>query len=72
MLVAESEDAAGLPDRVPDGHTHVLGSLGDRVCLAIDGTDRPAPDGTRWCDLRTLHGLIDESGRSVVNREGAY
>ena len=68
VLVAESEDAAGLPDRVPDGPAHVLGSLGDRVCLAIDGTDRAAPHGTRWCDLRTLHGLIDESLWAIAGR----
>ncbi|MGI8713756.1 MAG: NAD(+) diphosphatase [Solirubrobacteraceae bacterium] len=70
VLVQGDQDAGGvrLPARPPDGITHVLGSLGARACLAVDGTDRAAPDGMRWSDLRTLYRLMDETLWAIAGR----
>jgi NAD+ diphosphatase len=46
----------------------VLGSHDGRTVLAIDGTDRAAPPGTRWCDLRTLYRLVDASDWGLAAR----
>jgi NAD+ diphosphatase len=46
----------------------VLGSLGDRACLAIDvdGDDPPAP--FRWINLRELYGQVSELEWSLASR----
>jgi NAD+ diphosphatase len=40
------------------GERHVLGSYGDRPCVAIDGTGLTPPGGSEWIGLRQLHGLV--------------
>lgn len=57
-----------LAAQVPDGTAHLLGSLGTRLCVAIDGTDRAAPAGLWWCDLRALYRLIDETLWAIAGR----
>jgi NAD+ diphosphatase len=68
VLVTGDDDHVSFPDHVPDGIQHVLGSLGARTCLAVDGTDHVAPAGTRWCDLRRLYRLIDETAWAIAAR----
>ena len=69
VLIHRDQDGrATLPDAVPEGSTHVLGWLDGRLCLAVDGTDRAAPEGLEWCDLRALYRLIDETLWSIAGR----
>jgi NAD+ diphosphatase len=68
VLIRRTDDGVSLPETVPAGTTHVLGSLDGRPCLAVDGTDRPAPPGLEWCDLRALYRLIDEPLWGIAGR----
>jgi NAD+ diphosphatase len=68
VLIDRADGAVSLPETVPQGATHLLGSMGARRCVAIDGTDRAAPPGLEWCDLRALHRLVDESMWAVAGR----
>jgi NAD+ diphosphatase len=67
-LIRRTDDGATLPATVPEGITHALGTLNGRPCLAVDGTDCPAPAGLEWCDLRTLYRLLDETLWGVAGR----
>jgi NAD+ diphosphatase len=68
VLVRRTDDGATLPETVPEGITHALGALQGRPCLAVDGTDRAAPPGLEWCDLRTLYRLLDETLWGIAGR----
>ncbi len=68
VLVERTDDGVQLPATVPAGVTHVLGSLDGRPCLAVDGTDRAAPPGLEWCDLRALYRLLDETLWRIAGR----
>jgi NAD+ diphosphatase len=68
VLIRRTDGGAILPDTVPEGITHVLGSLGARPCLAVDGTARAAPTGLEWCDLRALYRLLDETLWGIAGR----
>jgi NAD+ diphosphatase len=70
VLIRRADGEVTLPRTVSSGVAHVLGTLDGRPCLAVDGTDRPAPPGLEWCDLRALYRLLDEplwriAGRAV-------
>jgi NAD+ diphosphatase len=72
-LAAQHQPAPGeaTPDNVPEpapGARHMLGSLGERPCIAIDATGLPAPAGHEWIDLRTLYGSIDDELWSIAAR----
>ena len=68
VLIRRTDDGATLPETVPEGITHGLGALNGRPCLAVDGTDRAAPPGLEWCDLRALYRLLDEALWGVAGR----
>jgi NAD+ diphosphatase len=68
VLVRLEGDGAALPEEVPVGTGHMLGRLDGRPCLAVDGTDRAAPPGLQWCDLRRLYRLLDETLWGIAGR----
>jgi NAD+ diphosphatase len=68
VLIRREGDHAVFPDGVVGAPEHVLGRLGGRPCLAVDGTDRVAPPGLEWCDLRALYRLIDETLWAIAGR----
>lgn len=68
VLIRRTDGEVTLPETVAPGVTHVLGMLGERLCLAVDGTDRVAPPGLEWCDLRALYRLLDETRWRIAGR----
>jgi NAD+ diphosphatase len=68
VLVRRTDREVTLPDMVPSGVTHLLGTLNGRPCLAVDGSNRVAPPGLEWCDLRALYRLLDETLWRIAGR----
>ncbi len=59
VLVDEIADGVHLPAEPPPGTQHLIGSLGDRPCVAIDVDPDFAQSGTlRWVSLRRLYGRV--------------
>jgi NAD+ diphosphatase len=58
LLVAGGDASIALPAEPPAGQELVLGSLGDRACVAVDCNDRPPPELLRAVGLRELYGLF--------------
>jgi NAD+ diphosphatase len=48
------------------GERHVLGSRGDRACVAVDGTGQDPPGSSEWIGLRRLHGLVCDELWSIA------
>jgi NAD+ diphosphatase len=58
VLVDQGTDGVVLPATPAPGERHVLGSCGDRPCVAIDGTELSGPGSHEWIGLRQLYGLV--------------
>jgi len=69
ILVGEDERGLHLPAAPPaGGNVHILGSLGDRPCVAVDCNDEPPPPSLKGVGLRELYGLIPEGVWGVAGR----
>jgi NAD+ diphosphatase len=60
ILVDPSVQGGGFPDQPPPGRRHVLGSLGERTCIAVDVEDDHDRDPFEWIGLRKLYGVVSE------------
>jgi NAD+ diphosphatase len=69
LLVAPGGPGAELPAEPPaTGIEHVLGSIGDRACVAVDLNDIPLAGSLRRVGLRELHGLVTEEIWGLASR----
>lgn len=68
LLVRRQGDLAELADERCIGQRHILGSVGDRPCVAIDAADGRTPPGLEWLGLRELHGLIGDELWGIAAR----
>ncbi len=69
VVVSEGEDGVELPAQPPAPEPeHVLGSIGDRACLAVDLDDARMIEPVRSIGLRELHGQIGEELWGVASR----
>jgi NAD+ diphosphatase len=68
ILVRRHGDLAELPGEPCAGNRHILGSLGDRPCLAIDAADGRIPPGLEWLGLRALYGLVSDQLWGIAAR----
>jgi NAD+ diphosphatase len=68
VLIDRGPDGVGLPATPLPGDRHVLGSSGDRPCVAIDATELPAPGSHEWIGLRQLYGLVCDQLWAIAAR----
>ena len=62
VLVDDTPDGMRFPAEPPPGTQHVIGSLGERLCVAIDvDPDFTPPETQRWVSLRGLYGRVADS-----------
>ncbi|MEA2719919.1 MAG: diphosphatase [Candidatus Eremiobacteraeota bacterium] len=61
MLVEDTPDGVQFPAEAAAGTQHVIGSLGDRLCVAVDVDPGFTPStARRWLSLRKLYGRVAE------------
>jgi NAD+ diphosphatase len=58
VLMASGAEGVELPAQPPGGEQHVLGSVGDRACVAVDCNDQPAPVRLEAVGLRQLYAMV--------------
>jgi NAD+ diphosphatase len=68
VLVRAPGGIVELPAEPCAGERHVLGSLGDRACIAIDASGLQTPPGLEWRGLRELHGLVSDQLWGIAAR----
>jgi NAD+ diphosphatase len=68
VLVSQGPGGAEFPATPPAGERHMLGSLGDRPCVAIDGTGLEVSGSQEWIGLRRLHGLVCDQLWAIAAR----
>ncbi len=68
LLLGPGRDGVEFPAQPAPGHQHVLGSLGDRLCVAIDVEGDEPPGPLERVGLRQLHGLVSELDWSLASR----
>jgi NAD+ diphosphatase len=61
ILVDPGSPGGRLPVEPPPGRRHVLGSLGERTCIAIDVEDEADRPPLVWVGLRELYGMVPET-----------
>jgi NAD+ diphosphatase len=61
-ILVDTHDPGGRfpADPPPGGHRHVLGSLGEQTCIAIDVEDQAERAPLEWVGLRQLYGVVPE------------
>jgi NAD+ diphosphatase len=60
ILVDPSVPGGRFPSDPPPGRRHVLGSFGERTCIAIDVEDQADRPPFEWVGLRQLYGVVSE------------
>jgi NAD+ diphosphatase len=60
ILIDPGGGGGGFPDEPPPGRRHVLGSLGERNCFAVDVEDGRDRSPYEWIGLRQLYGAVAE------------
>lgn len=68
VLVRAPGATAELPAEPCPGERHMLGSLGDRPCIAVDASGLQTPPGLEWLGLRELHGLVSDQLWAIAAR----
>jgi NAD+ diphosphatase len=69
VLVDETPAGVQFPAEPPPGTQHVIGSLGERLCVAVDVEPDFVPAGTlRWMSLRRLYGRVPDRQWIVAGR----
>lgn len=67
-VVVETESGVQFPAAPVPGRRHMLGSLGDRPCIAIDAEVAQLPPATIRIGLRRLHELVPDLLWSLASR----
>ena len=67
-VVIETDAGVQFPASPVPGRRHMLGSLGDRPCIAIDAEAAQLPPGTTRIGLRRLHELVSDLHWSLASR----
>ncbi len=68
ILVAETETGVELPTTPIAGRRHMLGSLDERPCIAIDVDGAQPPSSLTAIGLRELHGLVSDLQWGLASR----
>jgi NAD+ diphosphatase len=68
VLVRAADGTAELPGEAGAGERHMLGSLGDRPCIAVDASGLQTPPGLEWLGLRELHGCVSDQVWGIAAR----
>lgn len=68
ILVAETETGVELPTTPIAGRRHMLGSIDERPCIAIDVDGAQPPSSLTAIGLRELHGLVSDLQWGLASR----